>query len=458
MDISNILELTQKSTQKPTLSPKMQQSLEILNMNTGELESYIQTQLEENIFLEKKEDKNTKEEIESLLEYMPNYINNLNPYYKKTDSSNDRNKLDISAEQSNTLNSYIYSQLDIHNLTIDQLNLINVLIDLLDERGYIIDSVKSIALITKLPEFEVEKGIKILQQLDPPGIGARKLNECLKIQLKRMGIKERYLFNIVENHLELLANGHFNKIAKVMGITVSQIKNFYNIIKKLNPKPANGFYSSPANYIFPDIIIIINKDNEFEVIINNTSLTHLYLNNNYRLILKSNKKTEVLSFYKKQLSKANWLINCINQRHLTLYKITNAILEIQMKYFLYGEKYLIPLTLSDIAEKINLHISTISRAISGKYVLCPLGLFAMKKFFSRPLKNPVNKYCDKFNNTYNIKSVLSETIENENKAHPYSDNELCSILSQRGFSIMRRTIAKYRVELNVPNRSIRKIY
>ena len=442
-------------TQKPQLSQNLQQSLKVLSMNTIELEQYVQSQFEENIFLEEAKAEENEETLRCL-EYIHQYNKSSALSYTKMDLNEDDYESDIPSKDDKTLKSYIINQLDIIHMTHRQLGIIKVLVEFLDDNGYFDCSVEQVVAITGLSEVDIKNGIEIIQQLDPPGLGARDLSECLKIQLDRLGIKENYIFVIVEKHLELLGKGHLNAISESMGIPISLVRKSLDIIRRLNPKPARGFYRDAPGYILPDIVILGNKNGTFEPYVNDSSTQNFYVNTLYHSMCKSGQDAGIMEYYKNQLSGARWLIKCIVQRKLTLLKITEAIIEIQQQFLINGHGHLVPMTLMDIANLTGFHISTVSRAISEKHILCPRGLFNMKQLFNRVVGTQVNHLNESVKNPQNIRMELVRLVQTENRQHPYTDDKLCSLLAEEGFSIMRRTVAKYREELGIPCKSLRK--
>ena len=322
--------------------------------------------------------------------------------------------------------------------------------------------------------------LKTVQRFDPPGVGARDLQECLSIQLRQKteivedgepldafpeeGLKLASL--IINQYFEEFTKEHYEKLLRTLNISEDDLKEAIDIILKLNPKPASGYSSSNSRatqYVVPDFIIA-NREGELELSLNSRNAPDLRINDQYKDMLhtyqsskkagKSNKKQkEAVQFIKQKIDSAKWFIDAIVQRQQTMYRTMYAILQYQYDYFLTGDqRKLRPMILKDIAEITGLDISTVSRVANSKFVQTEFGTKRLKSFFSESMQNEDGEEVS----TIEIKKILSDIIESENKRKPLSDEKLKNHLKEKGYSIARRTVAKYREQLNIPVARLRK--
>jgi RNA polymerase sigma-54 factor len=313
---------------------------------------------------------------------------------------------------------------------------------------------------------EIERVLAIVQELDPPGVAARNLQECLLLQLKR---EEKtpavnFAINIMDRYFEEFIKKHYEKILKRSHAKESELRDAINVILQLNPKPGNSMSDSSRvnHYVVPDFVIT-NKDGELELTLNQRNMPELRLNKTYMDMLEAynenhgkrnvNGQRDAVLFIKQKIDSARWFIDAIKQRQHTLYVTMKTIMEYQYDYFLDGDETMLrPMILKDIAEKVNLDISTISRVANSKYVQTPFGTFLLKSFFSESIQNEQGEEVS----TREIKKILSDCIAAEDKSRPLTDEELTVILKQKGYPIARRTIAKYREQLLIPVARLRK--
>ena len=306
--------------------------------------------------------------------------------------------------------------------------------------------------------------LKKIQDLDPPGVGARSLQECLLIQLNKKANSKESIFNsikIIESEFELFSKKKFTKLSEKLNLSDSELKAAINEISKLNPKPGGSITSEFSNNtIIPDFILKI-QDGELIVELNKRNSPELKLSNSYKDILegykndpnKSKSQNQAIQFLKQKLDSAKWFIEAVKQRYQTLFQTVNAIVTFQNDYFLSGEESdLKPMILKDIAEKINMDISTVSRVANSKYIDTPYGIKLLKSYFSEGM---VNKDGDEIS-TIEIKKTLKLIIESEDKTKPLSDIELSENLSNKGYKVARRTVSKYREQLDIPVARLRK--
>ena len=367
---------------------------------------------------------------------------------------------------------YLIQQLGYHDLTEEEEIIGEMIIGNLDDNGYLSRPISNIVddlLFTmnlETTEEEVRKVLNVVHLLDPPGIGATDLQECLLIQLERLQEENPYTdyklsINIIKNCFEEFTKKHYDKIAKKTGASNHQLKAALDEILKLNPKPGDTSSTGSKNsyYIIPDFFISI-KDGNLDLSLDGRNSPDLKINKQYVRMLDdfsksktSRSKQEAVQFVRQKIDNAKWFIDAIRQRHHTLYITMKAIMDIQREYFLTGDDTkLKPMILKDIAERVGLDISTVSRVANSKYVQTPYGTFQLKHFFSEGITNEEGEEVS----TREIKKILQDCIGEENKMKPYTDEELMGILKEKGYPIARRTVAKYREQLGIPVARLRK--
>ena len=344
------------------------------------------------------------------------------------------------------------------------------LIGSIDESGYlrreIDDIIDDLAFTQNIiaTKDEVLSILEKIQDLDPPGVGARSLQECLLIQLKKKNnLKDSVInsINILENEFEIFSKKKFSKLSEKLNLSQEELKGSIEEISRLNPKPGGSITSEFSNNtIIPDFILTI-EDGNFIVELNKRNSPELRLSNSYKNILegykndpkKTKSQNQAMQFLKQKLDSAKWFIEAIEQRHQTLFQTVNAIVNFQKQYFLSGEEInLKPMILKDIAEIINMDISTISRVANSKYIETPYGIKLLKSYFSEGMKNKEGEEIS----TIEIKNMLKEIVDKENKNKPLSDIELSNKLSDKGYKVARRTVSKYREQLDISVARLRK--
>jgi len=487
--------LQQKQLQK--LSPQQIQLMKLLQVPTVALEQRIKQEIEENPALEEgpEEDDNpdtadelneditsdfdeeeqdeTKRNDEDEFAFDDYVEDDEIPLYKlvANNTSIDDEKKDIPFSVGASYQEQLLSQLGLRVLDDRKYQIASQIIGNLDDSGYLqrelnamVDDLAFSSNI-KTNINELKELLNIIQEFDPPGIGARNLQECLLIQLKRKEPQTVYIKTailILEKYFDDFTKKHYDKISKKMEISDENLKNAVNEILKLNPKPGNSFTENSRiqQYIVPDYIIT-NNNGMLELFLNSKNAPDLRVSQSYNEMLvsysnnknKMNEQKEAVLFVKQKIDSAKRFIDAIKQRQDTLYKTMYSIMEYQKEYFLEGDETLLkPMILKDIAEKINLDISTISRVANSKYVQTPYGTFPLKSFFSESMSTDSGEEVS----TREVKKILQDCIDSENKKKPLTDDELAKILKEKGYNIARRTIAKYREQLNIAVARMRK--
>ncbi|NFK79744.1 RNA polymerase factor sigma-54 [Clostridium botulinum] len=455
MNMNFGLSLTQE--QKLIMTQQMQLSIKLLQMSTYELQQYVEKEVQENPVLDSqnihKEDKGIEDinykKLIKHLEYNGNEYGSYSSYNKEEETSpfnfisNEKSLKEYLQEQIIELNENKY----IKSICI-------YIIENIDDKGYLPVRDEEISEELKVPLHSIEEAIDIVQSLEPDGIGARNLKECLKIQLKKKSINNSKICEIIDNFLPLVAENRYNVISKKLSISIKKAQEYGDVIKTLQPKPSRGFYTGDeVKYIVPDAYIK-KIDNEYYIIMNEELLPKLTVNNLYKDIVLNDTDENAVEFVKEKLNSAIFLIKSIENRKSTIYRVLEKILEIQRDYFDLGIKFLKPMTLKEIADSLGMHESTISRAIRDKYINTNRGTILIKYLFTTGIT--ANNSTGEDISVEFIKREIKELIDKEDKKKPISDQIICNILNNKGIQISRRTVAKYREELGIQSSKCRK--
>jgi RNA polymerase sigma-54 factor len=452
------------------MTPQLQQAIKMLQLSNLELNQAIEEELIENPALDKEDkqeyslDELSEEDLSQKIEKTKDDkigedFDEVNLYtetpYTTTDYSSGEDKkrefIEGTVFREETLKEYLMRQLHLLDIRPEELKIAEILISYIDDRGYLSTSLDFISGEFSISEEKLEEVLTIIQGLDPPGVGAREIKECLLIQLRNEGnhpIAER----IVAECLDELKLKKYDEIAKKCKISKLKLQEVISIISKLEPYPGRQYYSEDIRYIVPDVIIE-ERDGEFEVIPNSSSLPRLRVNRYFEeLLRKRNIEKRVKEFVSEKVTRARTFMHSIEQRESTLLRVMKAILEKQMDFFEQGPMYLKPMTLRDISQSVDLHESTISRITSSKYVQTPSGVYGLKYFFSNPI--PSQGQGD-YSST-SIKELIKEIIENEEGKKHLSDQKIVELLQNRGIKIARRTVTKYRKDLHILPSNLRR--
>ena len=492
--------LQQKLLQK--LSPQQIQLIKLLEIPTLELEQRIKKEIEENPALEegaaeednepvedefselediddefedldKDDETPIKEDEFSLEDYIPDEEEDDTPYYNLSANnfSKDDEKREFIFSAGSTFHESLSTQLGLRFLNDRQVKLAEYIIGNIEDDGYLRRDIPSIvddlAFLQNIEtnEKELTEILHIVQQLDPPGIAARTLQECLLIQINRKDQKSESVIiasAILSDNFEEFTKKHYDKIMKKMNLSEEQLKSAIDEIIHLNPRPGNS-YSDPQNknvhQITPDFVLE-HSDGKFYVSLNSRNAPELRVSSTYEKMVEpqaTNKKNkrdkEAITFARQKVESARWFIDALQQRQNTLMLTMNAILNYQKDFFREGDETLMrPMILKDISDVTGLDISTVSRVANSKYVQTQHGIFPLKYFFSESMQNDMGEEVS----TREIKKILQDEVEKEDKRNPLTDEELAEVLLQRGYPIARRTVAKYREQLNLPVGRLRK--
>ena len=376
-------------------------------------------------------------------------------YYRQEygEVSEDKRLMDYSENVGEELSEYLLHQLLTVELTDQQYDVIRYMVYCLDSKGYLEDDLKDIADRFHMDVDFVEKQLEILQGLDPAGVCARNLRECLLIQLDREKERDEVAQKIVSDYLELLGKNQLHVISKKLKLPMETVIEACEHIKELNPKPGSGFDArGHLKYITPDVTVV-KLANYYEILLNEYTYPKIGINHFYKQVLSDETSKETQTYIIDKIRQAEWIQNCIGQRNTTLMRVSKTIVDYQDAFFRLGTGHLKPLRLQDVAEMLDIHESTVSRAIRDKYLQCAWGIFPMNYFFSKsiPAKSNGGKIT-----TEQVKKLMMDIIEEEDKKKPLSDRASTERLVERGVKISRRTVAKYREELGIKDASGRK--
>ncbi len=451
------MELSQHLELKQTLTPQQILLSTLLQLPSMALELRIKTELEINPLLELLEDveelDNPEEEAETeepdidLEDYFSNDGYEAKEYYDKS-----AEEIEIQNPYLPSLSEDLLEQVASLLIPEEERAILEEMIWSIDERGYLNIELEVLAEKFEVDLRDIERAHRQLTQLDPLGIGSRNLRECLLIQIKKIHPNTPAHF-IIRDHFDEFANKRFERILRKLHLTKDDLRAAEELISQLNPKPGDGYLDPKNNYVTPDFYIS-EQDGEFVVTLNDSFIPELRISGSYRNMLTNQKKldTDTKLFLKKKVESAKWFINSIQMRRITMLKVINSIIERQKGFFLMGSEHLKPMVLRDIAEDISMDISTISRVTSGKYAQTDWGTFELRYFFSEGIEAEDGENIS----TRRIKERLRVIIEEENKSHPISDEAISKVLHVEGFPIARRTVAKYREQLNIPVARLRR--
>ncbi len=462
------LSIAQKQEMQLRLAPQIIQSIEILQLTTLELEQRIKQEVEENPILEEQEisreepdiiaeptDERTHDESEfdkmiDLEERMLDYSSQAPARARGDDSESKRDAMENTAAPPLSLQQYLANQLSLLDLDERSEAIAENIIFNLDDNGYLQYGLDEI--VESMPPGtaveEAERVLAIVQTLDPPGVAARDLRECLLLQLADKDGEYDLVRTLIADHLRDLEGNRYPKICRKTGRSMAEVREAAAFIGHLHPKPGAIYTSEQPKYVFPDVRVIqVNGGYEIEMC--DDYVPQLRISSNYLRILKSKEASDKEKAYvRKKLESARWLIDSIQQRRQTLETIMREVVRYQREFLDKGIRYLKPLKMSVVADAAGVHVSTVSRAIAGKYADTPRGLFDIKFFFAgsangKPGGNGVSRET--------VQDLLRETVDNEDKTDPLSDGDIVEKLKEKGVTVARRTISKYRKELGIPS-------
>ena len=454
------LNLSQKQTQ--TLSPQMMQSMEILQMGSQELLEYIEEAVQENPVLEPEENSDKQDEF-SVLRRKLEWLESTDPqnrYYHQQDTEEEDSPLKnygTVEDEDENLYYYVLSQLRVLELEPQVMDAGVFLVESLNQNGWLDEPLEDLAADCGCSLAVMEQALAAVQSLEPAGVGARTLSECLKLQLVRRAPVDELAVRIVENYLDALSKSRYGLIARELKVTAEEVRASCDRIRALNPRPGTGFAAREnLTYINPDIIVVSFPDH-FELLSNDYYFPTLHISGYYTRLMKESDDGQVRDYLTDKMRQAKWMVKAIEQRRSTLMACAECILELQEAFFHKGPGHLVPLSLADVAGRIGVHESTVSRAVKDKYIQCSMGVYPLSYFFSRSL-GASGAGGEEAASPDAAKALLKKLIAGEDKKKPLSDQKLCELMAAQGCPLSRRTVAKYRDELHIPSTAGRKQY
>jgi len=460
------------------LSPQLQQSLLILQTPLLELRNLVQQEMETNPALEELQedsganerseaeasaDENFRDEFEKLAsldeewrDYMAQSASsNFDGRRGSKEADEKRQFMFDSIPVQETLQQNLIAQLNQTVLSADDRKAAELIIGNIDDDGFLQSTPEEMALNSGIPQNDFERGLALIQTFYPAGVGARDLRECLLIQLQRQGKEHSVEHGIVAEHMDDLGRHRFPEIARRMAISAEEVQKAADNIARLNPRPGQVFAAAPQNYVLPDVVVE-KVDGEYQISFNNEQIPHLRISNLYKDIIASGntQTSDVKDYIRDKIRSGKFLIRSIHQRQQTIMNIAQQIVSRQRDFLDFGTSHLKPMTMAEVAETVGVHETTVSRAVSGKYMATPQGVFEMKYFFTGGYQTATG---ESLSNT-SVKQAVLDLVKHENGSAPLSDHEIVEILSERGIPIARRTVAKYRSELNILPSHMRRKY
>ena len=411
--------------QKQQMSQSQIQSLHILSLDNGELSEFLQNEYIENPILD----------------------------HTASGSSftvSETQDFDIPEEATDMVKTYLLDQLNQNDYTESEWRTMNFMIDCLDSGGFFRISFEEVSALLAIPLEEIKTCYETLSGLEPVGIFSRSLPECLLRQLDFLGKRTPVMEKIIQNHLDDIALGHISTVSRSLHISTAEVRKHIAVIRNLNSKPLQGFSTEKIEYITPDIIVTC-QGNQWDIRLNDDWVGNYSLNDYYVRMLRGTKDPQLKEYFQQKYERCRFIIASIEQRRNTMIRITESILSRQPE-FLKNHGFLRPMTMNEVAEDIGMHVSTVSRGVKGKYLQFPCGIISMKSLFSgsSPAAGAQVSAVD-------IKGILKEMVSREDPKKPFSDQKLSLLLKEKGFSISRRTVAKYREQMGIKGTYDRKI-
>ena len=495
------LHLSQRMALSQVLAPQLQQSLALLQAPTLELKAMVEQELQQNPVLEEvavmdvnQEEKETRDnedapapvdpaeppadvtydpatekatngpvddfqaEFERLTqldqEWRDHFAQTNIPQRRSEEEEEKRQYMFDSLVAGTSLQQSLLDQVRLSDLTDEQRQFAELIIGNIDDYGYLKSSVDELAFSTNIPANKILDVLKVVQTFHPPGVGARDLRECLMLQLERQGKQDTVEYRIVNECMEALGKRRIPEVARTLGITVDQVQEAFARIATLEPRPGREFLTDNNQYISPEVFVQKVGD-DYVITTNNDQVPHLRISNTYKdLMAQPDSSQEVREYIREKIRAGKFLIKSLHQRQQTIMNIGREIVNRQREFMEKGVAFLKPLTMVQVAEVVGVHETTVSRAVSGKYMQTPQGVFEMKYFFTSGIQTASGVGIS---NT-SVKDMISGMIKEEDQSKPLSDEEIVKMLDQKGIKIARRTVAKYRSELNILPSHLRKVY
>jgi len=479
------LYLSQKMALQQMLAPQLQQSLALLQAPLMELQALVNQELEQNPVLEENPELELAQkepdgefdaeespqdpaapdaEWESQIERLTQLDQEWKDYFSETalpsvrhskDDEERRQHMFDSLTTSTSLQEELRDQVRLSDLDASHYDLADMLIGNIDEGGFLKASTNELIFSTNAPKETIERVVELIQSFDPPGVGARDLRECLMLQLERIGKQQSLEYRILDRCFSLLGKRKFPDIARDLGQSLDAVVQAAKRISHLNPRPGGAFRGDTETYVTPEVFITRAEDGEYQISVNNDHIPRIRISNTYKdLLSTSSSATDLKEYIREKIRSGKFLIKSIDQRQQTITKIAHEILRRQRDFFDHGITHLKPMTMMQVAEQVGVHETTVSRAVSGKYLECPQGLFELKFFFTSGIQTASGEDVS----NASVKDLINDMVRDENPSKPLSDDQIVKLLMGKEIKIARRTVAKYRGELNILPSHLRKQY
>ena len=476
------LSLQLKIGQHLTMTPQLQQAIRLLQLSTLELQAEVQDALESNPMLEQDEGSSetpetdagvngtereaaaTPEASDSIPEDLPTDSNWEDVFdtgattYSAPEADSGRNLLERVASSSGNLQDHLVWQLEMSHFSATDAHIARIIIDSIDLDGYLAVSMEDIhSNLDSRLEIEPDEVLAVLhriQQFDPIGVGARNLQESLRLQLHHYETDTPWLREariLVRDYFNILSNRDYTRLGKKMKLTTDDLQHVIHLIQSMNPRPGSRFDTTEPEYIVPDVFVT-HKNGKWQVELNVDAMPRLRINNMYAKMIKRGNNSKDNNFLRDNLQEARWFLKSLQSRHDTLLKVATCIVERQQGFFEHGEEAMKPMVLRSIAEAIEMHESTVSRVTTRKYMHTPGGIYEFKYFFSSHVSTETGGECS----ATAIRAIIKKLVAAENSVKPLSDNKMAAVLAEQGINVARRTIAKYRESLSIPPSNERK--
>ena len=472
MALHQKLGLSARLSQRLILTPSLQQAIKLLPLTTLELAEVLEQEVMENPLLEEvpvEETKSTEEIAQEAADERQKPEDPLKEidierfFEDYFDDGAERRARPAEVPESPPIENTLTESPDLYDHLLWQLRMTatdgltmeigEALIQNLDEDGLLRVSLEDVAAMGPWPLEAVEQTLGLVQTLDPPGVAARTLTECLRIQLRLLGLEGSPADVMIRDHLKQLQSHQYPELARQMGLTPEEVSHHLEIIRALSPRPGNRYSPSRSAYILPDVFVMKEGD-EYKIVLNDDGLPKLRISPTYRRMLdhKEPGSEETRAYVKDKLRSALWLLKSVDQRQRTIYKVAESIVRPQRAFLDHGISHLRPLVLRDVASDIGMHESTVSRVVANKYMHTPRGVYEMRFFFHSGITSSMGEAVS----SVTIKERIRKMIEEEDPSRPLSDSKIADVLEAEGLPLARRTVAKYREELRIPPSNLRK--
>ncbi|HSR52983.1 MAG TPA: RNA polymerase factor sigma-54 [Acidobacteriota bacterium] len=454
--------------QKLAMTPSLLQKIELLQLSRLELSEMLQTELTENPVLEEGREENPEAAQEAEKEekaeenpldnddfdyeyFFGEYLNST-PARKEYEADNDRPSFELFLAGESSLIDHLNWQLNLTQISEQEKEIAEYIIGNINPDGFLMVDLAEVAEVLEVSQEDVEEALEIVQEMDPTGVGARDLSECLLLQLRAAGMEDSLAARLVGEHLELVQSKKHEEIAEEIGCCLDEVEEALKTLRRFDPRPGQKYSSQKPQYIQPDVYIS-RVNGEYQINMNDDGMPRLSLNRAYRKMLKDSKTNkETKSFIKEKVRAALELIKSVDQREQTIFRVCRAIVARQEGFLDRGKMALKPMLIKDVAEELGVHSSTISRVVANKYAHTPQGVIELRNFFTVGLESADGENVS----IIQVKERIKNIIEDENPKKPMSDQQITKVLNNEGVQITRRTVAKYRDQMDIPGSRARK--